>query len=28
MPYVVVYRVHEQAVEVWRIWYTAQSRKN
>ena len=28
MPYVAVYRVHDQAVEVWRIWHTAQSRTN
>jgi plasmid stabilization system protein ParE len=28
MPYVAVYRVHEQAIEVWRIRHTAQSRSN
>ncbi len=28
MPYVAVYRVREQAIEVWRIWHTAQSRSN
>jgi plasmid stabilization system protein ParE len=28
MPYVAVYRVHEQTIEVWRIWHTAQSRNN
>ena len=26
MPYVVVYRVHDDAIEVWRIWHTSQSR--
>jgi addiction module RelE/StbE family toxin len=28
LPYVVVYRVHNQAIEVWRIWHTSQSRSN
>jgi plasmid stabilization system protein ParE len=28
MPYIAVDRVHDQAIEVWRIWRTAQSRKN
>ena len=28
MPYVAVYRVHKQTIEVWRIWHTAQSRSN
>lgn len=26
MPYVVVYRVHNDAIEVWRIWHTSQAR--
>jgi toxin ParE1/3/4 len=26
MPYVAVYRVHEQSIEVWRIYHTAQQR--
>ena len=26
MPYVVVYRVHDDAIEVWRIWHTSHSR--
>jgi toxin ParE1/3/4 len=26
MPYVVVYRVHAEAIEIWRIWHTAQDR--
>ena len=26
MPYIVVYRVIEQTIEIWRIWHTSQSR--
>lgn len=26
MPYIAVYRVHEQSIEVWRIYHTAQDR--
>ena len=26
MPYVVVYRVLDDVIEVWRIWHTSQSR--
>ena len=26
MPYVAVYRVHAQSIEVWRIFHTAQNR--
>ena len=28
MPYVAVYRMHEDAIEVWRIWHTSQSRND
>lgn len=27
MPYVVVYRVQNDAIEVWRIWHTSRSRE-
>lgn len=27
MPYVAVYRVQGETVEIWRIWHTSQSRK-
>ncbi len=26
MPYIAVYRVHEQSIEIWRIYHTAQDR--
>jgi addiction module RelE/StbE family toxin len=26
MPYIAVYRVREQTIEIWRIWHTAQDR--
>lgn len=26
MPYIAVYRVHEQSIEIWRIWHTKQDR--
>lgn len=26
MPYVAVYRVQDQTIEIWRIWHTAQNR--
>ena len=26
MPYIAVYRIPEQTIEIWRIWHTAQSR--
>ena len=26
MPYVAVYRIREQTIEVWRIWHTSQKR--
>lgn len=26
MPYIAVYRVHQQSIEVWRIYHTAQDR--
>jgi toxin ParE1/3/4 len=26
MPYIVVYRVMEQTIEIWRIWHSSQSR--
>lgn len=28
MPYIVVYRVMEQTIEIWRIWHTSQSRSS
>lgn len=26
LPYIAVYRVHEQSIEIWRIFHTAQDR--
>lgn len=26
LPYVAVYRVHDQTIEIWRIWHLAQNR--
>ena len=26
MPYIAVYRVHEQSIEIWRVFHTAQDR--
>ena len=26
MPYIAVYRVHEQSIEIWRIYHTSQDR--
>ena len=26
LPYIVIYRVHEQTIEIWRIWHTSQDR--
>ncbi|MBC7926226.1 MAG: type II toxin-antitoxin system RelE/ParE family toxin [Bryobacteraceae bacterium] len=26
MPYIAVYRVHEQSIEVWRVYHTSQDR--
>jgi toxin ParE1/3/4 len=26
LPYIAVYRVHEQSIEIWRIYHTAQNR--
>jgi addiction module RelE/StbE family toxin len=26
MPYIAVYRIHEQSIEVWRVYHTAQHR--
>jgi plasmid stabilization system protein ParE len=28
MPYIAVYRVREQTIEIWRIWHTSQSRSS
>jgi len=25
-PYVVVYRIHEQSIEIWRVFHTSQNR--
>ena len=26
MPYIAVYRVRDEAIEIWRIWHTSQGR--
>jgi toxin ParE1/3/4 len=26
MPYIAVYRVHEQSIEIWRVFHTSQNR--
>jgi toxin ParE1/3/4 len=27
LPYVAVYRVHEQTIEIWRVYHTSQDRR-
>jgi toxin ParE1/3/4 len=27
MPYIAVYRVHEQSIEIWRVFHAAQDRR-